>query len=59
MNFLRKMQNYADSFCQSAFFATHEEYHYPMIKVEWLAAGVLLILSSGVGMVLTGQICRC
>ena len=53
------MQNYADSFCQSAFFATHEEYHYPMIKVEWLAAGVLLILSSGVGMVLTGQICRC
>ncbi len=35
---------------------SHVEYHYPMIKVEWLAAEILLILSS-VGLV-TVQICR-
>ncbi len=42
------MQNDADSLCQSAFLQHMwtVEYHYPMIKVEWFAAGVLLIRRS-------------
>jgi hypothetical protein len=32
-------------------------YHYPMLKVEWVAGDVLIILSS-VGLV-NDQICRC
>ena len=33
------------------------EYHYPMIKVEWLSAGGVLLILNSLGLI-TGQICR-